>query len=107
MMALRMQSTLFCFALHVINYRRDLLTRNSVVPRPFVQVITLWNKLLLQLLFYGDKDLPSDMSKHVLELTLEFIHKTGRSDFFVLFWTVRHAVQNFIQFVAKITLTPL
>ena len=62
------------------NYRRDLLARISVVLRPFIQVSTLSNKLLLQLLLYGDKDLPSDINKHVLEHTLEFIHKTGRFD---------------------------
>ena len=46
------------------NYRRDLLARISVVLQPFVQVSTLSNKLLLQLLLYGDKDLPSDINKH-------------------------------------------
>ena len=68
----------FCLLCHsYYNYQRDLLTRISVVLRPFVQVITFSNKLLLQLVFYRDKDLPSDVNKHVLELTLEFIHKIG------------------------------
>ena len=53
----------------------------------YLQVSALSNKLLLQLLSYGDYDhdlydydLPSDVNKDVLELTLEFIHKTGRFD---------------------------
>ena len=65
MMALGIQST-FSACPSYYNYRRDLLSRISVVLQPFVQVITLSNKLLLQLLLYGDKDLPSNINKHVL-----------------------------------------
>ena len=50
------------------------------MPRPFVQISTLSNKLLLQLLLHGDKDLPTDVDKYVLEHTLELIHKTGCFD---------------------------
>ena len=60
--------------------RRDLLAGISVVLRPFVQINSLSNNILIQLLLYGDKDLSSDINKHVLELTLNFIHKTGRFD---------------------------
>ena len=59
-------------------HRRHLLARISVVLRPVVQVSTISNKLLLQLLLYGEEDLPSNVNKHVLQLTLEFIHRTGR-----------------------------
>ena len=60
--------------------RRDLLAGLSVVLQPFVQINTLSNNVLVQLLLYGDKDLSSDVNKHVLELTLNFIHQTGRFD---------------------------
>ena len=49
--------------------RRDLLTGVSVVLQSFVQINTLSNNVLVQLLLYGDKDLSSDVNKHVLELT--------------------------------------
>ena len=65
----------FLFYPSCYNYQRDL-TRISVVLRPFVQISTLSNKILLLLLLYSDKGLPSDANKHVLELTLEFIHQT-------------------------------
>ena len=38
------------------------------------------NELLLQLLLYGNKDIPDSVNRHILELTLNFIHKTGRFD---------------------------
>ena len=59
---------------------RDLLARISVVLQPFAQVSTLSNKLLLHLLLYSDKDLPNDVNKYVLKLTLDFIHKIGHFD---------------------------
>ena len=65
MMVLWMQA-LFLLCLSYYNYRRDLLARISVVLRPFVQVSTLSNTLLLQLLLYSDEDLPSNVNKHVL-----------------------------------------
>ena len=52
----------------------------SVVLQSFVQINTLSNNVLVQLLLYGDKDLSSDVNKRVLELTLNFIHQTGRFD---------------------------
>ena len=58
--------------------RRDLLASISVVLRPFAQINCLSHSVLLQPLFYGDKDLPNDVNKHVLQLTLNFIHQTGR-----------------------------
>ena len=71
------------FLLHCPSFniqRRDLLAGVSEVLQPFVQINTLSNNVLVQLLLYGDKDLSSDVNKHVLELTLNFIHQTGRFD---------------------------
>ena len=58
--------------------RRDLLAGVSVALRPFVEIDSLSNNVLVQLLLYGDKNLSSDVNKSILELTLDFIHKTGR-----------------------------
>ena len=71
------------FLLHCPSFniqQRDLLAGVSVVLQPFVQINTLWNNVLMQLLLYCDKDLSSDVNKHVLEQTLNFIHQTGRFD---------------------------
>ena len=71
------------FLLHCPSFniqRRDLLAGVSVVLQPFVQINTLSNNVLVQLLLYGDKNLSSDVNKHVLELTLNFIHQSGRFD---------------------------
>ena len=38
------------------------------------------NVVLIKLLLYGDKDLSDNMNKIILELTLNFFHKTGRFD---------------------------
>ena len=35
---------------------------------------------ILQRNGYGDKDLPSNANKHILQRTLEFTHRTGRFD---------------------------
>ena len=58
--------------------RRDLLARVSVALRPFVEIDSLSNNVLVQLLLCGDKNLSSDVNRSILELTLDFIHKTGR-----------------------------
>ena len=50
----------------------------SVVVRPFFQLNILSNHDLMNLLLYGDEDLPSDVNKRVIEYTLNFIHETGR-----------------------------
>ena len=59
--------------------RRDLLAGFSVL-RPLIQINSLSNNVLTQLLLYGDKDLSNDVNKGILQLTLNFIHKTGRFD---------------------------
>ena len=71
------------FLLHCPSFniqRRDFLAGVSVVLQAFVQINTLSNNGLVQFLLYGDKNLSSDVNKHVLELTLNFIHQTGRFD---------------------------
>ena len=71
------------FLLHCPSFniqRRHLLPGVSVVLQPFVQINTLSNNVSVQLLLYGDKNLSSDVNKHVLEQTLNFIHQTGRFD---------------------------
>ena len=40
--------------------------------------VNLKNDALLQLLLYGDDDFPNSLNRHILELTLLFIHETGR-----------------------------
>ena len=58
--------------------RRDLLAGIVELLRPFVQIASLSNDALTQLSLYGDQDLSNDLNKNILELTLRFIHKTGR-----------------------------
>ena len=60
--------------------RQDLLAEVSQLVRPFIQINSLSNIVLIKLLLYGDKDLSDNINKNILELTLNFIHKTGRFD---------------------------
>ena len=59
--------------------RRDLLARVFELIRPY-GYIDLSNEVLMQLLLYGDKHLPHDLNRNLLELTLKYIHATGRFD---------------------------
>ena len=63
---------------HIDIQRQDLLAGASELLRPFVRINTLPNNVLVQYLLYGNKELPDDVNKNLLELTLNFIHKTGR-----------------------------
>ena len=58
--------------------RQDLLAGVSELLRPFVQIDTLPNNVLVQYLLYGNKELSNDINRNILERTLNFIHKTGR-----------------------------
>ena len=58
--------------------RRDLLAGVSELLQPLAQIDSLSRNVLLQLLLYGDKDFPDDVNKIILQLTIDFIHKTGR-----------------------------
>ena len=60
------------------NQRQHLLAGISVAIRPFAQLCILSNHDLMNLLLYGNEDLPSDINKRVLEYTINFIHETGR-----------------------------
>ena len=60
--------------------RRDLLAGIAELLRPFVQITNLSNDALIQLLLYGDQYLSYDLNRNILELTLRFIHETGRFD---------------------------
>ena len=42
--------------------------------------VDLANEFLLQLLLYGNKDFPDSSNRHILELTFNVIHKSGRFD---------------------------
>ena len=59
--------------------RRDLLAGVLAILRPF-GYNNLSNKVLTQYSLYGNKDLPSDLNRMILKLTLAFIHNTGRFD---------------------------
>ena len=60
--------------------RQDLLARVAELLRSFVQITNLSNDALTQLLLYGNQDLSNDLNRNILELTLRFIHETGRFD---------------------------
>ena len=60
--------------------RQDLLAGIVELLRPFVLITDLSNDALIHLLLYGDQDLSYDLNKQILELTLRFIHETGRFD---------------------------
>ena len=69
---------LFCPSFEM--QRRDFLAGVSELLRSFVQIDTLPNNVLIECLLYGDKNLTDDVNRSILELTLEFIHRTGRLD---------------------------
>ena len=60
--------------------RRHLLAGVSVLLQQFVEINSLPNDVLVQILLYGDKNLSNEINKSILELTLVFIHNTGRFD---------------------------
>ena len=60
--------------------RQDLLVRVAELLRSFVQITDLLNDALTQLLLYGNQDLSNDLNRNIFELTLRFIHETGRFD---------------------------
>ena len=57
--------------------RRNLLAGVYAIIRPF-GYDNLSNEVLTQLFLYGDEGLPNDLNRNILELTLQYIHKTGR-----------------------------
>ena len=69
---------LFCPSFDV--ERHDLLAEIVELLRPFVQITDLSNDTLTQLLLYDDQDLSYELNRNILQLTLRFIHETGRFD---------------------------
>ena len=59
--------------------RRNLLATVLELIQPF-GFTDISNEVLTQILLYGDKDLPNDLNRNILELTLEYIYTTGRFD---------------------------
>ena len=65
-------------AICVYKELKNLLAGVSELLQPLAQIVSLSRNVLLQLLLYGDKDFPDDVNKIILQLTIDFIHKTGR-----------------------------
>ena len=59
--------------------RRDLIAGIYALLQPHGYV-DLANEFLLRLLLSGDKDFSDSMNRHILQRTLNFIHKAGRFD---------------------------
>ena len=57
--------------------RQNLLAGVLALVRPF-GITNPSNEVLTQLLMYGDKDFPNEINRNILDLTLHFIHETGR-----------------------------
>ena len=60
--------------------RRDLLTGIAELLRPSVEIAIISNDALAQLLLYGRPDLPHDLNKSILELTVRFVRESGWFD---------------------------
>ena len=58
--------------------RRDLLAKAAELPHPVLNFANLSNEALVQLLLHGDNDLPGDLNRTIIQLTLHFIYETGR-----------------------------
>ena len=50
----------------------------NISTKMFAQLNILSNHDLMNLLLYGNEDLPSDINKCVLEYTINLIYETGR-----------------------------
>ena len=79
-MALRIRSIFLLLCPSFDLQRRDLLAGIVELLRPFVQSTNRSNDALIQLLLYGDQHLSNDLNRNIIELTLRFIHETGRFD---------------------------
>ena len=66
---------LLCLSFEV--ERRNLLARVFELLPPY-GYIDLSNEILTQILLYGDKYLPNNLNRNILELTQRYIHATGR-----------------------------
>ena len=59
--------------------RQNLLAQILPLLRP-LGYANFSIEVLAQILFYGDENLPNDVNRNILELTLKFIQETGRLD---------------------------
>ena len=57
----------------------NLLANVSSLLQPF-GYISLSNDILLQVTLYGDEDIPDDLNKNILLLSMCFINRTGWLD---------------------------
>ena len=57
---------------------QELLTRVTDLQQPFVETKNVPGDLVVHLILYGDQNLTNDLNKNIIELTLRFIHETGR-----------------------------
>ena len=70
------------FLLHCLSFdeeRHDPLAGVSLLLRPFGYTNPP-NKIPTEHLLYGDKDLPNNVNRDILQSTLQYIHQTGRFD---------------------------
>ena len=58
--------------------QRNLLAKVIDLLCPFIIFADLSNEAQVQLLIYGDNDLPNDVNRAIPEFTLRFIYKIGR-----------------------------
>ena len=59
--------------------RQNLLAQILPLLRP-LGYANFSNEVLAQILLYGDENLPNDVNRNILELTLKLIQETGRLD---------------------------
>ena len=57
--------------------RRNILATVFKLMQPFGYT-DLSNEVLTQLSQDGDKDLPNDLNRNILKLTIQYMHETGR-----------------------------
>ena len=76
--------------------RTGLLTGALALSRPY-GFVNNSKEALMQVLLYGDKNLPNDLNKSILLLTLNFIHQTGRLDY-----NVSNSILSFSTIIASI-----
>ena len=58
--------------------RRGLLARVMDLLLPFVEITNVPSALLIHRLLYGNQNLLNGLNESIIELTLRFIHETGR-----------------------------
>ena len=72
-----------CTSLNLVDdikdcYLRVAINSGLIMVNPWTKINSFSNIALVQLSLYGDKDLSDDINKDILQLNLNFIHRTGR-----------------------------